>query len=383
MELKKLIVGIDASRNRSGGAVAHMIGLIGAATPERYGIEQVHVWSYDKLLRALPARPWLVRHNPSELELGILSQLYWQRYRFPSALERAGCGIVFNTDAGSIGRFKPSVTLSQDLLSYEAGEMKRGRWSKARLRLWLLWHIQNRSLRHADGAIFLTQYTSDVIQRATGALPNVAIIPHGVHESFRGNALSQNWPEAGERQIRCIYVSNALPYKHQWHVVRAISLLRSEGYPLTLTLVGGGHGPAQERLNAAIKACDPFGVFVTQHAFVANEALPRFLSDADLFIFASSCETFGITLLEGMTAGLPIACSNRSGLPELLGDGGIYFDPEAPTSIAAAIRKLVDDPDLRRRCSENSQRNSANYSWQRCANETFEFLARAYQKKIQ
>jgi hypothetical protein len=54
-------LGIDASRNRSGGAVAHMIGLISAAEPERSGIEEVHVWSYAKLLQALPNRPWLMR----------------------------------------------------------------------------------------------------------------------------------------------------------------------------------------------------------------------------------------------------------------------------------------------------------------------------------
>jgi hypothetical protein len=101
MELKKLNVGIDASRNRSGGAVAHMIGLIDAAIPERYGIEQVHVWSYAKLLQALPDRPWLVRHNPPELERGILSQLCWQRYSFPEDLARAGCGIVFKEEKGS------------------------------------------------------------------------------------------------------------------------------------------------------------------------------------------------------------------------------------------------------------------------------------------
>lgn len=124
-------LGIDASRNRSGGAVAHLIGLIGAARPERHGINEVHVWSYHKLLQELPDRPWLVRHNPVELERGILRQLYWQRYLFPQELERAGCDIIFNSDAGSIGRFAPSVTMSQDMLSYEPGEMERVRWGES------------------------------------------------------------------------------------------------------------------------------------------------------------------------------------------------------------------------------------------------------------
>lgn len=375
-------LGIDASRNRSGGAVAHMIGLIGAAEPERSGIEEVHVWSYAKLLQALPDRPWLVRHNPPELERGILSQLYWQRYRFPCELERVGCGIVFNTDAGSIGRFAPSVTMSQDMLSYEPGEMERMRWGKARLRLLLLWYMQNRSLRHSDGAIFLTQYASELIQRSCRGVSNVKVIPHGVHESFRGCKTPQAFSAHREREIRCLYVSNAAPYKHQWHVVRSIALLRSEGYQLSLTLVGGGEDASQMQLDAEIQVSDPSSTFVTQHPFLANEELPRVLSESDLFIFASSCENMPVTLIEGMAAGLPIACSNRGPMPEVLRDGGVYFDPEEPSSIASAVRELLDSSELWLHSAQRSMKISDEYSWKRCADETFAFLTETYQKDM-
>jgi len=73
------------------------------------------------------------------------------------------------------------------------------------------------------------------------------------------------------------------------------------------------------------------------------------MMQADLFVFASSCETFGISLLEAMAVGLPIACSNKSSLPETLQDGGEYFDPEDDQSIASAVKRLILDPVSRKK----------------------------------
>jgi glycosyltransferase involved in cell wall biosynthesis len=376
--MASIILGIDASRNRSGGAIAHMVGLIEEANPERYGFREVHVWSYSKLLDALPDRTWLVRHNQVDLERNLLSQLYWQRYCFPGELQRAKCNIAFSTDSGSIGTFSPCVTLNQDLLSYEEGEMERLRWGWERFRLWTLLHVQNRSLRRSDGVIFLTQYAANVVQRTCGALRKVKIVPHGVHSGFADLGRTATRRQFGEREVRCVYVSSTAFYKHQWHVVRAIAILRAEGYGITLALVGGGSGPAQDRLDETLKELDPKGEFVTKHAFVSNEVLPQFIADSDIFVFASSCETFGITLLEGMAAGIPVACSDRSCLPEILDDGGIYFDPENPVSIANAIRKLIEEPQLRHDKVRRAVRISEMYSWNRCADETLSFISEIF-----
>ncbi|MEY3122741.1 MAG: hypothetical protein RI993_1566 [Pseudomonadota bacterium] len=367
---------IDASRNRSGGAIAHMIGLIGAAEPEQYGFSQVHVWSYDTLLDALPDRPWLVRHSPSVLERSILAQLWWQRYRLPEEITQAGCSIVFNTDAGTVSSFSPAVTISRNMLPFEPGEINRYSWSRAGLRLFLLRHIHGRSLRRAQGAAFLTRHAAEVIMQHIGQLPHVAIIPHGVGEEFRNVAQ----PTLQREAVRCLYVSNAAPYKHQWQVVHAIELLRSEGLEVTLELVGGGNGPAQARLQAQMQQSDPDGSFVTQTNFIPQSELPEKIHKADIFVFASSCENMPNTLVEGMASGLPIACSDRGPMPEILRDGGLYFDPEDSVSIAAAIRRLILNPDLALELAARSTSYAEAFSWKRCANETFSFIADTYRK---
>lgn len=369
-----LVVGIDASRNRSGGAKAHLRGIIRDSDPLAHGIEQVHVWSYPSLLSALPDVPWLVKHSPPELQRSLLHQLWWQYRTLPLEAKKHGCSVLLNTDAGSVCRFRPAVTMSRDMLSYEPGEIKRFGLSKARLRLFTLRIVQSQSMRFADGVIFLTQYAARVIQQTTGALHRIAIIPHGVGRAFADRDSRAAWPPDSGRSIRCLYVSNAAMYKHQWEVVRAISLLRSRGFNLELVLAGGGRGRAARLLEKEIADNDPAGRFVKCLGFVPHDDLPSLLADADLFIFASSCENMPNTLVEAMAVGLPIACSDRGPMPEVLRDGGVYFDPENPQSIAAAIETLIRDPELRMSVAKRAKGLSGQYSWTRCASETWSFL---------
>src|SRR5690606_8785660 len=159
------IVGVDASRNRSGGAVVHLKNLLEQTDPARHGIEEIHVWSYGALLDKLPERPWLIKHNPKELENSLLEQIFWQYYRLPKASRALGCSVILNTDAGTLSpNFYRSITMSRDMLSYEPGEMKRYGFSKKRLRLEFLRYIQNRSFRSSDAVIFLTKHAGKMIQ---------------------------------------------------------------------------------------------------------------------------------------------------------------------------------------------------------------------------
>jgi glycosyltransferase involved in cell wall biosynthesis len=128
----------------------------------------------------------------------------------------------------------------------------------------------------------------------------------------------------------------------------------------------------------AIAAFDPEGVFVKQLAFLPHNELPGLLAEADLFVFASSCENMPVTLVEAMAVGLPIACSNRGPMPEVLADGGVYFNPEDADSIAAAIEQIIQSPALRLAIAQRAKSLSEQYNWKRCADETFAFITETY-----
>lgn len=372
-----MILGVDASRLRSGGAMRHLVGLLSEADPARHGVREIHVWTYKALRDVLPQRTWLTTHCPDALERSLLRQVLWQRYAFPAAAKTIGCDVVLNADAGTVARFRPGVTMSQDMLSYEPGVIQRFGLSRARLRLVILRYLQNRSFRLSDGVIFLTRYAAKVIQTSSGSIKRVAFVPHGVGADFKSIRRTRNWPANGDT-LRCLYVSNASMYKHQWEVVHAFARLRARGFDVKLVLVGGGTGRAQKLVDTAIEETDPHRTLVEQVGAVPPEELPKLLASADLFVFASSCENMPNTLVEAMAASLPIACSDRGPMPEILEDGGVYFDPTNPESIATAVERIITDSDMRSTIAARAKELSEQYSWSRCAEETLTFLAETH-----
>lgn len=377
-----MIIGIDASRNRSGGARAHIIGILSEIEELPTEIENVHIWSYKELLDLLPNHSWLIKHTSSLLEKSLFHQIWWQYMLLAAEARKNDINIMLNTDAGTVSRFHPSVTISRDMLSYEKGEIERFGLGIAKLRLFALRYIQNHSLRKSEGTIFLTKYASKVIQTYCGKITNYTIIPHGVSKAFSVITNNGLWLDSEKDHIRCLYVSNIAPYKHQWNVVKAIKLLRVKGFNLSIVFVGGGDGRAQALFEKEVKMADPNNEFITQHDFVNHTDIPDFLARSDIFIFASSCENMPNTLVEGMSSGLPIACSDRGPMPEVLKDGGVYFDPENYFSIAKAIEELIKNEKKRVAYSKRARELSQQYSWRKCANETLEYMKEIYKEQF-
>lgn len=373
-----MIIGINASRARSGGAISHLVGILSEIDWDINSDIQIHIWTYRQLYNKLPSHPQIKLHSSKVFEYSIIHQLFWEKFLLPKKLEKYNCKILLNVDAGSLARYSKMVTMSRDMLSYEPGEMERFPFSKEKLRLIFLKYIQNASLRASDGVIFLTNYAGRVIQKSCGELRNVAYIPHGVGKEFTLAKKNEQVNLKLKYPVNILYVSNIAPYKHHWNVVRGITQLRNKGYDVRLTLTGGGNidslSGSQKKLDEALKECDPYGKFVETLGYVSQSDLPRILNLTDIFVFASSCENMPNTLIEAMSVGLPIACSERGPMPEVLKDAGVYFNPDSPISIANAIEKYLKDQTLLVNNAIKANQFSGNYSWGRCSYETFAFL---------
>lgn len=101
-----------------------------------------------------------------------------------------------------------------------------------------------------------------------------------------------------------------------------------------------------------------------------DEVLRGLYRTASLFIYPSIYEGFGIPPLEAMSMGCPVACSNTSSLPEVIGDAAIFFDPSSEDSMARAILCCLEDEVLRSDLILKGANLIKNYSWQKCADET-------------
>ena len=373
-----VVVGVDASNLRAGGGLTHLVELLRAAEPRSADVARVVVWGGSRSLDSLDDRPWLEKRNPTALNNGLLRRSGWQRFALARAARSAACSVLFVPGGTYAGGFRPVVTMSQNMLPFEAGELLRFGWSTTTLRLSALRFAQSKSIRSADGVVFLTRYAADGVARVTGPLEGIsAVIPHGINPRFRSAPRVQRpidtYSEA--EPFRLLYVSIVNVYKHQWHVVDAVAALRRAGLPVALDLVGPAYAPALARLERTMGLADPAGEWVRYHGSVPYSDLHAMYARADVGVFASSCENLPIILLETMAAGLPIACAKRGPMPEVLGDAGVYFDPERPDDIARALRQLIQSPELRATKAAASFAAARRFTWERCAADTFAFLA--------
>jgi glycosyltransferase involved in cell wall biosynthesis len=281
------------------------------------------------------------------------------------------CDILFTADASTVCNFKPQVVLSQDLLSYEKDILKKYKISWNKIRIIIIRYLQNISFRRSAGTIFLNNYSKTLIENSCGELKDTRIIPHGVNPVFFNLTKVEN---IKNNTFNLIYISNAEIYKNHYNVLKSFKILLDRGFNVHLTFVGGGDKNILKDLDKFIYSNNiPSNAF-KQFDFLSLEQVLFHLSESDIFIYASSCESFGITLLEGMATGLPIACSNKSSLPELLLDGGAYFDPNCPYSISDSIEILISDKSLREEYSKKANTISQAYSWQRTSKETFNYI---------
>ena len=371
-------LGLDASNLRSGGGLTHLAQMLATADPAAHGFEAVIVWASRATLARLEERPWLLKRHEPLLEHCYPVRAWWQGSRLGRLARAERCDLLFVPGGAFATEFRPLVTMSRNMLPFQWRELRRYGCSLTTLRLLLLRGSQSRSFRNASGTIFLTGYAQTAVRAVSGRLGGQSvIIPHGVDASFLQSERAQRSLEhcRANDPLRIVYVSIVDLYKHQWHVASAVAQLRSEGLPVSLTLIGPAYPPALRRLRRVLAQLDPRGEFIRYAGFVEHHELPARYAAAELCVFASSCENMPNILLEGMAAALPIACSQRGAMPEVLGDAGVYFDPEQPASIADAVRALAVSVQLRRQLARAARERANQFSWTRCARETFGFLA--------
>ena len=277
------------------------------------------------------------------------------------------------------------VTMSQNMLPFEPDRAALfGRWSWMRLKMRILRFSQGRSFKRAQGVIFLTQYAQDAVTKALGGIRGLtALVPHGIEQRFVMQPRAQRSQQAlVQAPLQLLYVSIQDPYKHHVELMQAVAQLRAQGRSVVLRMVGANTQPYAVAVQHQRLLLDPDGVFLQDFGHVNFEQLHELYQQADVFVFASSCENLPNILIEAMAAGLPIACAQRGPMPEVLGDAGVYFDPESPDTIAQAIAALADDPDLRAQLAQRAWQMAQAYSWERCARETLDFVGQVARNHV-
>lgn len=266
--------------------------------------------------------------------------------------------------AGSApGRY---VTMCQNLLPLEKTERDRYFFSFKWLRLVLLGWLHRSAFQKAAGVIFLNQYSFNALsEKERDGIAKTAFIPHGVSDEFRV------LPFSGTRDgsFRLIYVSTVDEYKHQWKIAEVTRKVIRDGYNISIDFIGSANP-------SALKKLQPFlDEKIRYCGCVPYSELPQWYSKADAFIFGSTCETFGMVLLEAMACGLPVLCAKYSSMPETLEENALYFDPLNREDTERIIRFACSNASALQALSHKGLTHIKQFNWVDVATRTFEFLA--------
>jgi len=189
-----------------------------------------------------------------------------------------------------------------------------------------------------------------------------------------GEAVRLLSPRYAVRRPFILYTSRIEhPGKNHARLIQAFAdLKRKDGIPHQLVLAGTDRERAEEVHRTAEET--GFAQDILFAGFVAAEDLPLLYQAADIFVFPSLYEGFGLPILEAMACGTPVACSRISSMPEVAGDAAILFDPEEKDSIASAIRSIIIGTDLREDLAARGLQRSRQFSWAKTATQTLEVI---------
>jgi glycosyltransferase involved in cell wall biosynthesis len=373
---------IDATNIREGGGVTHLSNILKHVNESLTENTVVTILGSRFTLNNIPDRRFIVKEHKRIFESNYFIRAFWLVLFLNRYLRKQKADLLFAPGGIIYTNFRPVVAMSQNALLFETKEANRFFFSITYCRLLLLRFLQKKSFQFSDGFIFLSEYARDRFKEIgwitpQQTSPSFVVIPHGV-EPFVTEIFDSGVKESSfssERPLRIIYISIIDLYKHQDKVALAIAKLNGKGIFVEIHFVGSASSLAFIKYRNTIQSIDrEYRDKILYHGFLNRSEQLLLYKKMDVCLFASSCENMPNIVLEKMSTGLPIVSSGRGPMPEILKDSAIYFDPESVDSIAEAITAVYKSGNLRNQLSKKSFELSMQYTWSKCANETFAFL---------
>ncbi|KAB1657745.1 glycosyltransferase family 4 protein [Pseudoclavibacter chungangensis] len=261
---------------------------------------------------------------------------------------------------GSIGRSYGLVLTIHDLIYYVNRTPPRQFAWPLRL-LWRLYHLsyapQRLLLRGADQVATISRTTRELMRRNRLTRRPIPIVTNAPDERFR-RAVPGQPPE--RRSL--VYMGSFMPYKNVETIARALHEL--DGWVLHLC------SRADEATLERLRALAPDGSIVA-HQGVSDTEYLSLLAETTALVTVSRNEGFGLPVIEGMAAGVPVICSDIPVFREIGADAAVFVDPDSPSALARAAHELEDDAVWEARARAGIAR-AADFTWEASAQSLLE-----------
>lgn len=168
-----------------------------------------------------------------------------------------------------------------------------------------------------------------------------------------------------------LFVSTIEPRKNIITLIQAFNYLKAQ-YKIehNLILIGKKGWKYQEIFNAIAKS--PYNKNILHLDYLSDQLVALFYKLATVFIYPSYYEGFGLPVLEAMTLGTPVICSNTSSLPEVVGNAAIQFNPNNFLELADAIREVINNNQFQQDLVTKGYQQANNFSWEKTAKKTLD-----------
>ncbi len=165
-----------------------------------------------------------------------------------------------------------------------------------------------------------------------------------------------------------LYLGTRKPWKNLPVLLAALQQLRKQGEPIKLVMAGK-NAQHQMDLSETIHQMDLHDQ-VREVGYIAEDDIPAIYAYATAFVLPSYYEGFGLPILEAMAAGTPVVASQAASLPEVVGTAGLIVNANTPTGFAAAITRILREPDLRMSMRQQGRARASQFTWEACAAKT-------------
>lgn len=245
-------------------------------------------------------------------------------------------------------------------LEYEIFSQGYSFWA----RMYMRWSIKN-SCKWAKKIIAVSQNTKKDLMRLYKVVENkITVIYEGYDDELQNFKTYKPW---------LLFVGRLEERKNIIGIIRAYEILK-EKYKIPHRLIlAGKFGYGSEKIKQELDNVNCADDIILP-GFVKDEDKFSLIKNADVFLFPTFYEGFGIPILEAQSVGVPVVASNNSSIPEVAGNSAILVDPHNAEEIADATYKLISDKNLRDDIIKRGYENVKRFSWEKCASKIADLL---------
>jgi glycosyltransferase involved in cell wall biosynthesis len=236
-----------------------------------------------------------------------------------------------------------------------------------------------RSVERADRIVTTTEFSRREIRRILGVpSEKIVVVPHGVRAEFAkpvsAARISELRKQYGTGLKYILSLNDIHPRKNLEGLVEAFERLKARSrLPHRLVIAGRGlwHYPEFYR---RVKGSE-FASDIRVVGYVPSAEVPALYQGADLFVYPSFYEGWGLQVHEAMIAGVPVTVANNTTMPEIAGDAADTFDPYDADDMSRSMERILTDPVLRRTLVTRGIERVKQYSWRKAAEATLAVCA--------